>query len=138
MVSRGATRAQRTVMDEAMNKCLDHKAQAFADDGSALHPTPKQAVLCIQCDPPNEFANSYFTRLKCASGNCNECPAYERPTAELTTSKRIKFYSYEKLPNCSKCGALPAGTKTCTICAKKKDEEEERQIVNKDTPNTGG
>ena len=82
------------------------KEEAFVDDHD-LHPTAKDAALSIQCDPPAEFEGSGLTKLKCASSKCDLCPAFKRPTFELSVdddSDTVIFLCFETKLTCSRCG----------------------------------
>ena len=63
----GPTRMQIDARRKAHFKLVLFKEQAF-DGDQDLHATPKEAALCIQCDPPPAFAGSGLTKLCCAAG----------------------------------------------------------------------
>ena len=123
----GPTRAQMTAKEQAHDKHLLCSHEAFCGDAD-LHPTSRDAVLSIQCDPADDFAGSVLTKLKCACGKCNDCPECVRPEAELNANHLIKFHCCQSLPTCSKCGALPAGTTTCSFCDSKKNKKSKGKL----------
>ena len=102
-------------------KISTYQRDAF-DGSDPLHPRGRDATACIQCSPPEGFAATGITRMRCAAGFCNHCGIRKYPCllAETQSSKVIRWYDYQKLPTCSHCGALPDGTIECTHCPIKK------------------
>ena len=49
-------------------------------------------------------------------GQCLICPKYKQPEAEVNNDDLIRWHEFVKLPTCTKCGSLPAGTTLCPLC----------------------
>ena len=94
----GPTRVQMTAREQAHDEHLLHSHEAFCGDVD-LHPISRDAVLCIQCDPPDDFSGSVLTKLKCSCGKCNDCPNFARPNAELTANHQNKILLSSKSSN---------------------------------------
>ena len=62
----GPTRAQRSANNVAHAKYLLYQVHGHCANEN-LHPKTSDAALCIQCKPPEEFEDTDFPRLKCAS-----------------------------------------------------------------------
>ena len=123
----GQTRMQIDARRKAHFKFVLFKEQAFDGDDD-LHPTGKEAALCIQCDPPAAFAGSGLTKLCCAAGNCASCPDFQRPEFELTATDPIKFFHFSSLPSCSRCGALDPDAKECAFCMTKRNIKQRGKV----------
>ena len=126
----GSTRAQRSAKNVGHAKYLLYKVHGHCAN-KHLHSKTSDDALCIQCKPPEYFEATDFTILKCASGKCQLCGLYARPTAEITASKRIKFYCNKKLPTCTKCGTPLPGTKCCKYYVAKKNPKKRGQLKTK-------
>ena len=112
---------ERYEKSQELAKISTYQRDAF-DGSDPLHPRGRDATACIQCSPPEGFAATGITRMRCAAGFCNHCGIRKYPCllAETQSSKVIRWYDYQKLPTCSHCGALPDGTIECTHCPIKK------------------
>jgi len=120
------TRSQRAAIAAAQEKFDTYKSQAFAIDGSTLHPKSKDAAYSMQCPSPIGFEDNGVTQFKCASGTCEDCGVYCRPCVEEKIQKPIKYYSFKRLPTCSNCGSLDAGSKICPTCVQLHSDESKR------------
>ena len=119
------TREKREAIALAKATLNVYRDQAF-DGDDTLHPKSKHAAYSIQCDPPEGFQGSGITKLKCALGQCPDCPKYCQPISEQTVERPIKFYSFKRLPTCSSCGALPENSTSCCHCVAKHKIEKDR------------
>ena len=87
----GGAREKRDAKKAALHASVLFSAEAPVGD-CGLRPTPKEAALSMQCDPPAGFEGSDLTRLCCAAGKCVDCPDFNRPEFELTANDSIKFF----------------------------------------------
>ena len=106
--------AEKEAVDSKLTKYI---SEAFGPDGSTLHPKGKHAAYSVQCPSPPGFEDSGLTSFLCASGLCPNCGIYCQPCLEKDSQRPINFYSFKTLPTCSICGALAAGSETCSLCA---------------------
>ena len=90
---------------------VQYEKEAFDSVGETLDPRGRDATKSVQFDPPLKFYETGITKWKCASGQCDLCGQYKWPTAELKATKKLKWYDFQYVSECSFCGKLKVGNK---------------------------
>ena len=109
----------------AQAKLVKYKSQAFGSNG-ALYPKAKDAAYAFQCPSPAGFEDTGITSWKCASGCCCKCGQLPVPDAEKDWVTPVNHYIFKNLPTCGSCGALPEGSTSCPLCAKKPVDQRDK------------